>query len=85
MKKRAAVDVQVRRLPKSLREKLGRRAQRARMSMSRYAVTVLTEDIERPGLVAWLDEIATRAPVAGVSGAAIVRELRDEIEEGIED
>lgn len=84
MKKRATVDVQVRRLPRSLREKLGRRAQRARMSVSRYAVTVLAEDIERPGIVAWLDEIASRAP-AGVSGAAIVRELRDEIEEGIED
>lgn len=83
MKKRRSVDVQVRRLPRSMREKLGRRAQRAGTSMSRYAVEVLTDDIERPPLAKWLKEVGARPRVHGASGAAIVRELRDELEEGI--
>lgn len=86
MAKRATVDLQLRGVPVSLRDAVRRRARGKGVSMSRYVIEVIKDDIERPAsLKEWLDEVAQDPPVPGVSGGAIVRELRDELEEGIED
>lgn len=53
--------------------------------MSDSEIKVLTDSIERPTFEEWLEEVRKLPPVPGVSGAAIVRELRDELEKGIED
>ena len=83
--RRQAYDVQIRGVPAELRERLKRRAASKGVSMSRYVIKVLADDIERPTLEEWLEEVRKLPPVPGVSGAAIVRELRDELEQGIED
>ena len=85
MAKRKTYDVQIRGVPADLRDKLKRRAASKGVPMSQYVVKVLKDDLERPTLAEWLEMVRRDPPVPGLSGAAIVRELRDELEEGIRD
>lgn len=86
MAKRPTVDLQLRGVPRSLRDAVRRRARSKGLSMSRYVIEVIKDDMERPATInEWLAEVRQDPPVPGVSGGAIIRELRDELEEGIED
>lgn len=80
------VDLQIRGVPATLRDRLRKRARSKGVSMSRYMIEVIKDDMERPATIGeWLAEVRQDPPVPGVSGGAIIRELRDELEEGIED
>ncbi|MBI3522519.1 MAG: antitoxin [Chloroflexi bacterium] len=83
--KRKTYDVQVRGVPAALRDGLKRRAAGKGVSMSRYVIRVLTDDIERPTLEEWIEETGKLPRVEGISGAELIREIRREAEEGLED
>lgn len=81
------VDLQVRGVPKLLRDQVRRRAKSKGMSMSRYVIDVLNDDIGRPATVnEWLAEVLSAPPTPGdFSAAGVVREMRDALEEDIRD
>lgn len=79
MAKQGRVDLQVRNVPAELREKLRRRAKSKGLSMSEYVIQVLRDDIERPTLAEWLEEVRRLPSVPGVSGAELVRQARREL------
>lgn len=84
---RKLVDLQIRRVPSALRDKLRRRARGKGLSMSGYVIQVLQDDLERPTINEWLDEVRRlprleRLP-PGWSGAEVIRAVRQEAEEEI--
>ena len=81
------VDLQVRGVPRLLRDQVRRRAKSKGLSMSRYVIDVLNADTDRPATInEWLAEVMNDPPTPGpISGAAIVREMRDALEEDIRD
>jgi len=83
--RRRRYDVQIRGVPGDLRQRLKRRAAGKGVSMSQYVIKVLADDIERPTLEEWLDEVRRLPRVAGISPTEIIREIRREAEEGIDD
>jgi len=85
MAKPTKVDLQIRGVPIGLRDKVRRRARSKGLSMSKYVIDMLSDGMSRPTIDEWLDEVRGDPPVRGASGAAIVRELRDELEEGVRD
>lgn len=87
MAKPAKVDLQIRGVPIGVRDRVRRRARSKGVSMSRYVIDVLTDDTDRPATInEWLDEVMSDPPTKGpVSGAAVVRELRDALEEASRD
>jgi plasmid stability protein len=80
------VDLQIRSVPAELRRKVARRAASKGLSMSKYVIDVLTDEVDRPATIdEWLAEVARhRGPPRdlGFDPAAIVREIRDEIDRG---
>ncbi len=77
-------DVQIRGVPGELRERLHRRAASKGTSMSQYVIQVLKDDLERPTLADWLEEVRRLPPIPGIDAAEIVREVgeaRRELEE----
>ncbi len=83
MRKTERVDLQVRGVPRLLREQVRRRAKSKGVSMSRYVIDVLNADTDRPATInEWLDEVMSDPPTSGnFSAAGIVREMRDALEE----
>lgn len=78
-----AVDLQLRKVPTALRDRLRKRARGKGKTMSRYVIELLEGDLERPTMAEWLDEIMSLPSVAlpkGVTGATLVREAREERE-----
>lgn len=84
MAKQRKYDVQIRGVPGDLRDALKLRARRKGVSMSQYVIRVIKDDIGRPTIDEWIDEVQKLPRVPGVSGGAIVRELRDALEKAIE-
>lgn len=79
------VDLQIRNVPAALRDKLRRRAGGKGVSMSAYVIEVLRENLERPTINEWLEEVRGLPKVPpGPSGAELVREARREAEERID-
>jgi len=78
-------DVQIRRVPVALRERLRKRADSKGLSMSQYVIEILTDDLARPTLAEWLAEVGKSPPIdlGGKSGADLVREGRREF--GLDD
>jgi hypothetical protein len=78
-------NVQLRGVPVNLRDRLRRRAARKGVSMSRYVIEILEDDLARPTLSAWLAEVGKLPPVdlGGETGADLVRAARREM--GLED
>lgn len=85
VRRAAKVDLQVRGVLASLRDKLRQRAKRKGVSMSEYMIQVLRDDLERPTMDEWLEEARRIPKVPGISGAEIIREIRRDAEEGIGD
>lgn len=77
------VDLQIRKTPALLRDRLRVRARRKGKTMSQYVIELLAEDLERPTIDEWLDEVrgGPQIPLPkGVTGASLIREVRDEEE-----
>ena len=79
------VDLQVRGVPAELRRRLGQRAASKGMSMSKYVIDVLKDDVERPAtLEEWFalaEELRPKRDI-GFSPAETLREIRDAIDRG---
>jgi hypothetical protein len=78
-------DLQIRGVPVALRDRLRRRADGKRLSMSQYVIQILQDDLSRPTLEEWLAEVGKLPPIdlKGRTGADLVREGRREL--GLED
>ena len=78
-------DLQIRGVPVVLRDRLRRRADGKRLSMSQYVIQVLQDDLSRPTLEEWLAEVGKLPPIdlKGRTGADLVREGRREL--GLQD
>lgn len=72
------VDLQLRGVPAGLRDRLRKRASNKGLSMSGYAIKVLSDHLERPSLEEWLKQVRADPPVPGISSAQLVREARRE-------
>jgi len=78
-------DVQLRGVPVALRDRLRRRADSKRLSMSQYVIEILQDDLARPTVAEWAAEVGKHPPIdlGGKTGAELVREARREM--GLED
>ncbi len=78
-------DVQLRGVPVALRDRLRRRADSKRLSMSQYVIEILQDDLARPTVAEWAAEVGKHPPIdlGGKTGAEVVREARREM--GLED
>jgi plasmid stability protein len=80
------VDLQVRSVPAELRRKVARRAASKGVSMSKYVIDVLTDNVDRPATIDdWLLEVEERLGPPrdlGFDPTQTVREIRDEIDRG---
>lgn len=78
------VDLQVRGVPLELRRRVGQKAAGKGMSMSRYVIDLLTDDVERPTLEEWFREVDSHMPERdlAVAPSKILREIRDAIDRG---
>lgn len=81
------VDLQIRGVPVELRRKIGRRAASKGVSMSKYVIELLSGDVERLPLEEWLAMVDEHRPKRELSvrPSDVLREIRDELDEGIED
>ena len=82
--RKAKVDLQVRGVPAALQKRVRAKAARKGMSMSKYVIQILEDNVDEPDSIKdWLDELTSLPPVPGYKpgiGAAAVRRLRDAIE-----
>jgi hypothetical protein len=80
------VDLQVRGIPVDLRRKIASKAKSKGLSMSKYVIDVIADDVDRPATIdEWLAEVRDRMGPPhdlGFDPAAIVREIRDEVDRG---
>lgn len=74
-------DVQLRGVPVGLRDRLRRRADSKRLSMSQYVIEILQDDLARPTVAEWAAEVGKHPPIdlGGKTGAELVREARREM------
>ena len=79
---RDKVDLQVRGVPAALRRRLGEKAARQGVSMSRFVITLLEENVDRPATIdEWLAELSAGRPgPTSFSASASLREFRDELD-----
>ena len=78
------VDLQIRGVPVELRRRLGQKATSKGLSMSKYVIDVLKDDIERPTLEEWFREVDALRPKREptVAPSRTLREIRDAIDRG---
>jgi len=78
------VDLQIRGVPVRLQRRIREKAARKGLSMSKYVIQILEDNVDEPGTINdWLDEVTSLPPVPGYKpgmGAAAVRRIRDAIE-----
>jgi hypothetical protein len=78
------VDLQIRGVPANLQRRIRQGAGRKGLSMSKYVIQILEDNLDRPDSInEWLDEVTSLPPVAGYKpgmGAAAVRRIRDAID-----
>jgi hypothetical protein len=81
---RQKVDLQIRGLPVALQRRIRDKATSKGMSMSKYVIEILEDNVDRPDSINdWLDEVMSLPPVPGLkpgAGAAAIRAIRDAIE-----
>lgn len=83
VRSREKVDLQVRGVPSALRRRLGEKAARQGVSMSRFVITLLEENVDRPATIDdWLSELDAEQTVRAGSftPSASLRELRNELD-----
>ncbi|HYK97300.1 MAG TPA: hypothetical protein VEU77_02805 [Candidatus Acidoferrales bacterium] len=84
MRRVPTTDLQIRGVPVALRERLRRRASRKGVSMSQYVTDLLDEDLAKPTIKEWLDEVAALPKIAlpkDYDTAELMREEEEEREE----
>jgi hypothetical protein len=78
------VDLQIRGVPVGLQRRIRQKAARKGMSMSKYVIQILEDNLDEPNTInEWLDELTSLPPVPGYKpgmGAAAVRRIRDAID-----
>ncbi len=78
------VDLQIRGVPVKLQRRIRDKAARKGVSMSKYVIQILEDNIDEPGTINdWLDEVMALPPIPGYkpgSGAAAIRAIRDAID-----
>ena len=78
------VDLQIRGVPAKLQRRIRANAARKGVSMSKYVIEILDDNIDRPGtLGVWLDEIAKDQPKTNLrpgEATAMIRAMRDAID-----
>jgi plasmid stability protein len=78
------VDLQIRGVPVRLQRRIRERAARKGVSMSKYVIEILDDNVDRPGTLGdWLDEIAKNPPKTNLragEATAMIRAMRDAIE-----
>ena len=78
------VDLQIRSVPARLQRRIRERAARKGVSMSKYVIQILEDNVDQPDSInEWLDEVTSLPPVPGYKpgmGAAAVRRIRDAID-----
>ena len=81
---KAKVDLQIRGVPAGLQGRIRAKAARKGVSMSKYVIQILEDNIDEPNTINdWLDEVTSLPPVPGYKpgmGAAAVRRIRDAID-----
>jgi hypothetical protein len=84
MAARTKVDLQIRGVPVRLQRRIREKAARKGVSMSKYVIQILEDNVDQPESINdWLDELMSLPPVAGYKpgmGAAAVRRIRDAID-----
>ncbi len=81
---RSKVDLQIRGVPVKLQRRVRQKAARKGVSMSKYVIQILEDNVDQPESINdWLDEVTSLPPVPGYKpgmGAAAVRRIRDAID-----
>ena len=81
---REKVALQIRGMPAVLRQRVREKAADKGMSMSRYVIEILEDNVDRPESINdWLDEVISLPPIAGYTpgvGARAIRVMRDAID-----
>jgi hypothetical protein len=84
MPSKQKVDLQIRGMPVSLQRRIRAKAGRKGVSMSKYVIRILEDNIDEPESINdWLDEVTSLPPVPGYkpgTGTAAVRRIRDAID-----
>ena len=85
MPDRQKVDLQIRGVPAELRRRIRAKAARKGVSMSKYVIEILDDNIDRrPATLGdWLDEIAENRPKTNLrpgEPTAMIRAMRDAID-----
>ena len=78
------VDLQIRGMSVSLQRRIRAKAARKGVSMSKFVIQILEDNLDEPNTINdWLDEVTLLPPVPGYKpgmGAAAVRRIRDAID-----
>jgi hypothetical protein len=78
------VDLQIRSVPIGLQRRIRAKAAGKGVSMSKYVIQILEDNVDQPDSINdWLDELTSLPPVPGYKpgmGAAAVRKIRDAID-----
>ena len=84
MAAKSKVDLQIRGVPVTLQRRIRAKAARKGLSMSKYVIQILEDNIDQPDSINdWLDEVTSLPPVVGYKpgmGAAAIRRMRDAID-----
>lgn len=72
-------DLLIRDLPASTHEELKRRAEKAGMSLQAYVAQLLEQSTATPSLAEWLRGLEDLPTHPDVSGAEVMRAVRDEL------
>ncbi len=72
-------DLLIRDLPAGTHEELKRRAELAGMSLQAYVARLLEQSTATPSLVEWLRDLEDLPTHPDVSGADVIRAVRDEL------
>jgi hypothetical protein len=78
------VDLQIRGVPVGLQRRIRAKAARKGVSMSKYVIEILEDNVDDPeSLNAWLDEVMSYPPVSSLKPGeptAMIRAMRDAID-----
>ena len=78
------VDLQIRGVPARLQRRIRQKAARKGVSMSKYVIQILEDNVDQPdSMNEWIDEVTSLPPVSGYRpgmGTAAVRRIRDAID-----
>ena len=78
------VDLQIRGVPVKLQRRIRSAATRKGMSMSKYVIQILEDNVDQPESInEWLDLVMSYPPVPGLKpgeATAVIRAMRDAID-----